>query len=74
VWAHAARIAFVEDEIEHMKDSVQSFGPLTIGWKTKGYTRCLDLLVRAADALRHRRLGNQERVGDFSGREAADGA
>ena len=31
-------------------------------------------LLRAADPLRHRRFGNQERVGDLGGRQAADRA
>ena len=44
------------------------------GGRRKAAPAVPDRLLRPADALRHRRLGHEERVRDLGGREAADGA
>jgi len=70
--ADAARIAFVEDQVEHVQHRAQALGPLLAGGHAERDARRLDPLLRPADALRHRGLGHQVRVGDLGRRQAAD--
>ncbi len=73
VGADAAGIALVEDQIEHVQDGAESFGPLPVGGHAKWHAGRLDALLGPADPLRHGRLGHEERVGNLGRREAADG-
>jgi hypothetical protein len=74
VGADAARVALVEDQIEHVQHRAQAFLALALGGHGERHAGVLDLLLRAADALRHRRLGHEIRVRDLGRREPADGA
>jgi hypothetical protein len=50
----------------------QAVGPLGVGRQPEVGAAGLDALLGAADALGHRRLGDQEGPGDLGGREPAD--
>ena len=54
------------DEVEHAQHDGEVAGPVE--------ATSAEGPLRAADALRHRRLGHVERVGDLARREAAHGA
>ena len=70
----AAGVAFVENQIENVENGAQAPGALAFVGHAKRRTGRLDGLFRAADPLRHRRLRDQEGVGDLGGRQAADRA
>ncbi len=57
-----------------MQDHAQPLGALGVGGTLEPGAGGLDPLLRAADALRHRRLGHEERVRDLGRGEPADGA
>ena len=61
-----AGVALVEDQVQHAQHDRD-----VAGLRER---LAADRPLRAADALRHRRLGNQERLGNLSGRQPADGA
>ena len=63
---HAAGVAGRVDEVEHAQDDGEVAG-LVQAAPAQG-------ALGAADPLRHRRLGDVERVGDLARGEAADGA
>ena len=73
VGADAAGVALVEDQVEHVQDGAESFGPLPVGGHAERHAGRLDALLGPADPLRHGRLGHQKRVGDLGRRQAADG-
>ena len=72
VGADAARVALVEDQVEHVQDGAEPLAALVPGGHAEGHARRLDPLLGAADPLRHRRLGHQERVRDLGGGQSAD--
>ena len=72
--AAAAGVSLVEDQIEHVQNAVEAFRALSIAWKPERFTGRLDTLLRAADALRHRRFGHEKRVGDLGSRQPTDRA
>ena len=74
VRAGRRRVALVEDQVQHVQHDGEPLGPLRAGGHLERRARLLDLLLRPADPLRHRRLGDQERARDLLGREAADRA
>ena len=70
----AAGVALVEDQVEHVQHRAEPLGALLLGGQREGDARGLDALLGAADPLRHRRLGHEERARDLGGGEAADRA
>jgi len=74
VGAGAARVPLVEDQIQHVQDGAQPLGALVIVRHAERHARRLDGLFRPADALRHRRVGHEERARDLGRREPAHGA
>ena len=69
--ASAARIALIEDQVKHVQHGTEPLGPLLAGRQLEWHAGSLDALLGPADALRHGRLGNQERAGDFRCGQAA---
>ena len=67
-------VALVEDQVEHVQHGAQALVALLVRRHAERHAGRLDALLRAADPLRHRRFGHEERVGDLGGRETADGA
>ena len=72
--AGAGRIPLVEDEVHGAQYAAQPSGQLVIGRHLVPDARGGDLVLRAGDSLPHRRLGDEERVGDLGGGQAAEGA
>ena len=70
----AGRVAFVENEIENVQHRAQALRSFLGVRHAERHLRRLDALLRAADPLRHRGFGNQERLGDLRRRQAPDGA
>src|SRR5579863_884103 len=68
----AAGISLAEDQIEHVQNCGQASSPLLRRRETKWCARSLNGLLRAADSLRHRGLGNQKGIGDFSRGQTAN--
>jgi hypothetical protein len=60
--ARARGVALVEDQVENVQDDCQPFGPFRLGGQLEPRAGGLDPLFRTADALGHRRLGNEERA------------
>ena len=61
-------VALVEHEVEDVEHTPQRGRLLIRGRAAERNARRLDPLLRAADALRHRRLVDEERAGDLRGR------
>ncbi len=74
VGAGAGGIALVEDEVEHVQDGVEPGLQLLRRRPRERHARRLDAGLGAADALRHRRFGHEERAGDLGRGQAADRA
>ena len=72
--ARRRRVALVEDEVDDGEDRAQAVGQLGAAGDAVGNARTLDLRLGPADALRHRRLGDQEGAGDLRGGQAAQQA
>ena len=68
------RVALVEHQVQHVADDAHPLGELGGVDLAEPGTRRLDGGLRPADALRHRRLGDEEGAGDLRGGEAPDGA
>ena len=61
----ARGVALVEDEIEHVEDGAEARVSLLGRRHHEAHAGALDALLRAADSLRHRRLGHEERARDL---------
>jgi hypothetical protein len=61
-------VAFVEDQIEDVQDDSQPLGALGLRRQAERDAAFLDALLRPADALRDRRLRDEERTRDLGGR------
>src|SRR5262249_24058956 len=72
--ASARRIALVENEIEDVQHRVESLSALTLVGSAKTIAGFFDELFGAAVPLRHRRLGHEKGMCDFSTGEATDRA
>ena len=71
--AAAARgVALVEDEVEDGEHRAQPLGQQVVGRDAERDARVADLLLCAHEPLRHRRLGDEERVRDLGRRQAGD--
>ena len=68
----ARRVALVEQEVEHVQDHAEPILALRLGRQVEAGAGVPDRLLRAADALGHRGLGDQEGVRDLGRRQAAD--
>ena len=66
--------ALVEDQVDDGQHRRQPFGQQVRGRHAKGNAGGLDLALGAHQALRHRRLRDQEGAGDLVGGEAAQRA
>ena len=60
--ARAARVALVEDQVEHVQHGAQPLGALSAAGSPNRTPEALDALLRPADPLRHRRLRHEERA------------
>jgi len=69
----AGQVALVEDQVEHMQDGAQALCPLLTTRHRERDRRTLDGLLGAADPLRHRPLGDEERIGDLGRGQPTDG-
>ena len=69
--AAARDVALAEDQIQHVQHGIQARGTFLVGRHAEAHARRLDLFLRAADSLRHGRLGHQERARDLGGRQPA---
>jgi hypothetical protein len=58
-------VALAEDEVEHGEHEGEPLGQLVVGRDPEGDPGVADLALGAHQALRHRRLGDQERAGDL---------
>ena len=67
-----SRVALVEDEVEHLEDGLEAGGELGPAGDLEGDPLLREGPLRANDALRHRRLRDQERPGDLVGRQTAE--
>ena len=67
-----ARIAFVEDQIQHPQHRVETGRQLLRGRHGEADAAVLDRLLRAADSPGHALFGYQEGVGDLRIRQATD--
>ena len=72
ICAGRRRVALVEHEVEHREDGSEPFGQQVVGRDAEGDARGADLSLRSHEALRHRRLGDEERMRDLGRREATD--
>ena len=72
--SRARRVALVEDQVEHVQNHAEAFRALWFGRQVETGPDALDALLGAADALGHRRLGDQEGVRDLRRRQPADRA
>lgn len=68
--ARGRRVALVEDQVQHLQDGGQPFVPVLGPRRAERHT--LDLRLGPADALRRRRLGDEQRTGDLRRRQTAD--
>ena len=66
-----ARVSLVEHEIEHVQHGVEPRRALGGGRHPERHARRPDRGLRAADALRHRRFGDEERARDLRRRQPA---
>ena len=74
VGAAVARVALGEHQVEDVQHGSQPLAPLFGGRERERLVGRLDRRLRPADALGHRRLGDEERGRDLAGREPADRA
>jgi hypothetical protein len=65
------RVAFVEDEIQHVQHRAQSLRALIGVRHAKRHARCLDALLCPTDALPDGRLRHEKRLRDLGRRESA---
>ena len=72
VGAGRGRVALVEHEVEDGKHRAQALREQVVGRDAERDPGAADLPLRADEALRHRRLCDEERMCDLGGREAAD--
>ena len=72
--ARSRRVALVEDEIERGEHRGEAIGKLVVGRDDVRDAGAGDLALRADEPLLHRRLGGQERAGDFGRLQAAERA
>ncbi len=72
IGAVGCRMAFVEDEIDDLQNTVEPYGPVGAAGHVIGDIEVADLGLGADDALGDRRRRRQEGAGDFLGRQAAD--
>src|ERR1019366_5906826 len=63
-------VSLVEDEIEDVKHGAEARASLLGRRHQEADARALDALLRAADSLRHRRFGHEERARDLGRGEA----
>ena len=71
----AARgVALVVDEVEHGQHRPQPVGQVGTLGHAVGDVRVSDLALRPHDALRHRRLGHEERASDLLGLQPSEHA
>ena len=68
----ARRVALVEDEVEDGEHRAQPLRQQVVGRDAEGDAGVADLPLRADEPLRHRRLGDEERVRDLRRRQAGD--
>ena len=66
-----AGVALVEDEIEDVQDGAEARARALRRRHREADAGALDALLGAADSLRHRRLGHEERARDLRRREPA---
>ena len=67
-------VPLVEDEVDDRVNGLEPVGQEVVGRHTDRDTGLPDLLLRADEALRHRRLGDEERTRDLVRRQAAEHA
>jgi hypothetical protein len=70
--AGARCVALVEHEVDDVERGRHALGQHVVGREAERNARGADLGLRADEALGHRGLGDQERVGDLGGRQAAE--
>jgi hypothetical protein len=63
--ASGCRVALAEDEVEHGEHDSEPLGQPVVGRDLEGDPGVPDLALGAHQALRHRRLGDQERASDL---------
>src|SRR4029077_16874786 len=67
-------VAFVEYEVDHRANALQSLRKRLAGRRAIGDPGVADLALRPGQALAERRLGHEERPGDLPRGEPGDGA
>ena len=72
--ARGGDVALIEDQVQDVLDYAQPLAAVGPGRRGELGTCRADLLLGAADALRHRRLGHDEGPGDLRRAQPADGA
>ena len=70
----AAGVALVEDQVDDGEHRGEAVGQQVIGRHAERDAGGLDLLLRAHEALRHRRLGDEERARDLGRGQPAERA
>ncbi len=65
-------VALVEDQVDHGEHPVEARRQVGRRGHPEGDVGVLDLLLRAGDPLRHRGLGDQERLGDLEDGQPAE--
>ncbi len=74
VVARRGRVALVEHQVDHLEHRGQALLQLVTGRGLEGHLRLGERPLGPDDALRHRRLRDQERPGDLLGGQAAEQA
>src|SRR6185503_16003586 len=69
--ACTCRVAFIENQVDDVKHSVESLGKVGTRRDLIRNPRVADLSLRADDSLRHCRWRSEEGMRDFLGRQAA---
>ncbi len=69
----ATAVALVEDQVDDRQHRLQPLGQEVVGGDPEGDPGVPDLSFRPHQALRHRRLRDEEGAGDLGGAEAAQG-
>ena len=73
ILARCCRVALVEQEIEDGQHGARAVHQLMRRWHPERDARVAHLLLGPGQALRHRRLGHEERPRDLCGRQAREG-
>src|ERR671923_1430121 len=73
IGAGGRAVALVEDQVQHVQYRSQPTGAIRLSRHAERNARGPDALLRAADALGHGRLGNEEGAGDLRSGETTDG-